>query len=32
MGCFAWENLIDQYDETLEKLALTKKSANPNIL
>jgi glycosyltransferase involved in cell wall biosynthesis len=32
MSCFAWENLIDQYDETLEKLALTKKSANPNIL
>jgi len=32
MNRFAWENLIDRYDEILEKLALTEKSANPNIL
>jgi glycosyltransferase involved in cell wall biosynthesis len=32
MSRFAWKNLIDRYDEILEKLALTKKSAHPNIL
>lgn len=32
MGRFAWQNLIGRYDETLERLALTVKSANPNIL
>jgi glycosyltransferase involved in cell wall biosynthesis len=32
MSRFAWENLIDPYDEILEKLAVRKKSAIPNIL
>jgi len=32
MNRFAWENLIDRYDEILEKLALLEKSANPNML
>jgi hypothetical protein len=32
MSGFAWENLIDPYDEILKRLALTEKSANPNIL
>ena len=32
MSGFAWENLIDPYDEILERLAMTEKSANPNIL
>jgi hypothetical protein len=32
MSGFAWENLNDPYDEILERLALTEKSANPNIL
>jgi len=32
MGRFAWENMIDKYDEILEKLALSEKSANPDML
>lgn len=32
MSRFAWKNLIDRYDEILERLALTGKSAHPNIL
>jgi len=32
MGRFAWDNIIDRYDEILEKLALTAKSVNHNML
>jgi hypothetical protein len=32
MSRFAWENLIERYDEILKKLALSEKSANPNRL
>jgi glycosyltransferase involved in cell wall biosynthesis len=32
MSRFAWENLIGRYDEILERLALTEKSADPIII